>query len=130
MKKLSRAALAAAAMAVCGLAIPAPAQASSARTAPSKGVWTGMASYYNLKSMTAYGGRVGHRTAAHRSLPFGSKLRVTNLANKRSVVVTVNDRGPFVGGRIIDLSQGAAQAIGMVQTGVARVHVMRIASAR
>ena len=120
MTKFSRAASLAVAMAVCGLAFPAAGHAA----------WTGKASYYNLKGKTASGGRVGHMTAAHRSLPFGAKLRVTNLANKRSVVVTVNDRGPFIGGRIIDVSKGAAQALGMIDAGVARVHVMRVASAR
>ena len=62
-------------------------------------------------------------TAAHKSLPFGSRLRVTNLANQRSVLVTVNDRGPFVRGRILDLSAGAANVIGMHQSGVAQVHI-------
>jgi rare lipoprotein A len=65
-------------------------------------------------------------TAAHRTLPFGSRLRVTNLANQRSVLVTVNDRGPFSGGRILDLSAGAANVIGMRQSGVARVHIERL----
>jgi rare lipoprotein A len=60
-------------------------------------------------------------TAAHRTLPFGTRVRVTNHSNGRSVVVTINDRGPFVGGRIIDLSRGAAQAISMTGAGVANV---------
>ena len=60
-------------------------------------------------------------TAAHRSLPFGTRVRVTNRSNGRSVVVTINDRGPFIGGRIIDLSRGAAQAISMTGAGVASV---------
>lgn len=85
--------------------------------------WTGHASYYNLKGKTASGGRVGHLTAAHRSLPFGTKLKVTNLGNQRSVIVTVNDRGPFIRGRIIDVSQGAATALGFRHAGTARVHV-------
>ena len=55
---------------------------------------------------------------AHRTLPFGTRVRVTNLENQRSVVVTVNDRGPFVAGRIADLSLGAARQIGMVASGV------------
>jgi len=57
-------------------------------------------------------------TMAHRTLPFGTRVRVTNLENQRSVVVTVNDRGPFVAGRIADLSLGAARQIGMVGSGV------------
>ena len=60
-------------------------------------------------------------TAAHRKLAFDTKLRVTNLANGMSVVVRINDRGPFVKGRIIDLSYGAAKKIGLVQSGVAKV---------
>jgi rare lipoprotein A len=60
-------------------------------------------------------------TAAHRSLPFGTKVRVTNKRNGRSVVVTINDRGPFIRGRVIDLSRGAAQVIGMTGAGVAPV---------
>ncbi len=60
-------------------------------------------------------------TAAHRKLSFDTKLRVTNLTNGMSVVVRINDRGPFVKGRIIDLSYGAAKKIGLVQSGVAKV---------
>ena len=60
-------------------------------------------------------------TAAHRSLPFGTKVRVTNLRNGRSVTVRINDRGPYVGKRIIDLSRGAAQAVNMIRMGVALV---------
>ena len=58
-------------------------------------------------------------TAAHRSLPFGTKVRVTNRANGKSVVVRINDRGPYVGERVIDLSRGAAQAVNMTETGTA-----------
>jgi rare lipoprotein A len=58
-------------------------------------------------------------TAAHRSLPFGTKLRVTH--GDRSVVVTINDRGPFIRGRVLDLSTGAARAIGLTHAGVGRV---------
>lgn len=61
--------------------------------------------------------------AAHRSLPFGTKVRVQNLANGRSVVVRINDRGPYAGGRIIDVTQGAAEQLGMIRTGTARVKV-------
>jgi rare lipoprotein A len=62
-------------------------------------------------------------TAAHRSLPFGTRVRVTHLGNGRTVEVRINDRGPYVGGRIIDLSQGAAGVLGMHDQGVARVKV-------
>ena len=63
----------------------------------------------------------GAMTAAHRSLPLGTRVRVTNLDNGRSVVVRVNDRGPFVSGRVIDLSPAAAKQLDMLRTGVARV---------
>ena len=84
---------------------------------------TGMASYYKSGYRTANGERYNPHgfTAAHRSLPFGTVLRVTNIKTGQSVVVRVNDRGPFAGRRIIDLSYGAAKAIGMVRSGVARV---------
>jgi rare lipoprotein A len=62
-------------------------------------------------------------TAAHQSYPFGTVVRVDDLDTGRSVVVTINDRGPFVEGRIIDLSYASAQALGMVQKGVARVRI-------
>lgn len=62
-------------------------------------------------------------SAAHKTLPLGSRVRVTNLENNRSVVLTINDRGPFVNERILDLSYGAARKLGTVQTGVARVRV-------
>jgi len=62
-------------------------------------------------------------TAAHRSLPFGSKVRVTNRSNGKTVVVTINDRGPFVRGRIIDLTPAAARVLGF--SGLARVTIER-----
>jgi len=65
-------------------------------------------------------------TAAHRLLPFGSKVRVTNLSNNSAVVVRVNDRGPFVKGRVIDLSLAAAKKLDMVRTGVAKVEVVPV----
>jgi rare lipoprotein A len=60
-------------------------------------------------------------TAAHRTLPFGTRLRVTDLISNRSVVVTINDRGPFIAGRVLDLSRGAAQQLGMIGRGVTRI---------
>ena len=60
-------------------------------------------------------------TAAHRSLPFGSLVRVTNLSNQRSVIVRINDRGPYYQGRIIDLSQAAAERLEMVKSGITQV---------
>jgi rare lipoprotein A len=85
--------------------------------------FSGMASYYGNESgsRTASGQRMNANamTAAHRSLPFGTKLRVTH--GSRSVVVTINDRGPFIRGRVLDLSTGAARAIGLTSRGVGRV---------
>ncbi len=78
---------------------------------------SGVASVYSTESghRTATGQRLnpGAFAAAHRSLPFGTKVRVTNRNNGRSVVVTINDRGPFVRGRVIDLTPAAARALGM-----------------
>lgn len=84
---------------------------------------TGKASYYGGRGRTASGGHVGHMTAAHRTLPFGTLVRVTNLSNQRTATVTVNDRGPFVRGRIIDVSTGAAGVLGMRGSGVAPVRI-------
>jgi len=83
----------------------------------------GGASWYALHSRTASGERMnpGRLTAAHRSLRFGTKLRVTNSRNGRAVVVRINDRGPFIRGRVLDLSRAAATSIGMISTGTARV---------
>ena len=85
--------------------------------------FSGMASYYGNESgsKTASGQHFNQNamTCAHRSLPFGTKLRVTH--GGRSVVVTVNDRGPFVRGRVLDLSTGAARAVGLTGAGVGRV---------
>ena len=87
-----------------------------------------MASYYGKSFAgrpTASGERFDPRalTAAHRDLPFGTRLRVTNLENGRSVTVRVNDRGPYAAGRIVDLSWQAARELGMVDSGVARVRL-------
>ena len=65
----------------------------------------------------------GGLTAAHRTLPFGTLVRVTNLANGRRAVVVVNDRGPFVRGRVIDVSVPAARRLGIVRSGLARVRL-------
>lgn len=68
-------------------------------------------------------------TAAHPTLPFGSKVRVENLRNGRSVVVRINDRGPFAKGRVIDVSRAAAEKLGMMRAGVARVSVTPVSDA-
>ena len=85
----------------------------------------GHASWYALHSRTASGEQMdpSAMTAAHRSLPFGTKVLVENLSNGRSVVVRINDRGPFVGGRIIDVSKAAASSLGMLGSGTAQVKV-------
>lgn len=84
-----------------------------------------VASYYHMGHTTASGARYNPDglSAAHRTLPFGTRVRVTNLRNGRSVNVVINDRGPFIAGRTIDLSRGAARVIGMIGQGVARVGV-------
>lgn len=87
---------------------------------------TGMASFYNDKfegRATASGEVFSQSklTAAHKTLPFKTKIKVTNLANKRSVIVTINDRGPFVEGRILDLSKKAAIKLDFIDKGVAKV---------
>ena len=85
--------------------------------------FSGMASFYGSESgsKTASGQRFNQNamTAAHRSLPFGTKLRVTH--GSQSVVVTINDRGPFIRGRVLDLSTAAARAVGLTSAGVGRV---------
>ncbi|TLG74100.1 septal ring lytic transglycosylase RlpA family protein [Methylocystis sp. B8] len=88
--------------------------------------WVGKASYYRLTGRTASGAHVGAYTAAHRTLPFGSRVRVTNLRNNHSVVVTVNDRGPFTRGRVIDVSIAAAESLGFRSAGVTQVKVEQI----
>jgi len=83
----------------------------------------GVASYYSEGKSTASGEKFdpNELTAAHPSLPFGTKLRVTNTTTGKSVTVRVNDRGPYVPGRVVDVSYSAAQALGMVRSGTANV---------
>jgi rare lipoprotein A len=83
----------------------------------------GIASYYWQPQRVASGGMFNPNamTAAHKTLPFGTRVRVTNHNTGRSAVVTINDRGPFVRGRVIDLSRAAAGAVGMIGSGLARV---------
>jgi rare lipoprotein A (peptidoglycan hydrolase) len=100
----------------------------SVQSVPSGLGLVGTASYYGGRfhgRLTASGARfdANGMTAAHRSLPFGTRVRVTHLGTGRSVNVRITDRGPFIGGRIIDLSHGAAGVIGMHRQGVARVQV-------
>jgi rare lipoprotein A len=97
--------------------------------AEAKSIQSGGASWYGpgfQGKRTANGERFNTHalTAAHRSLPFGSRVQVTNERTGRSVVVRINDRGPFVGGRVIDLSKAAAQAVGI--SGVGKVKLTRL----
>jgi peptidoglycan lytic transglycosylase len=110
-------ALGAAFVALSAIAAFHPSEASAAQC--------GKASWYKMGHTTANGERMNAKAlaAAHRSLPFGTRVRVDNLSNGRSVVVRINDRGPYVGGRVIDLTQGAAERIGMIHSGTASVRV-------
>ena len=85
----------------------------------------GKASWYAMTSMTASGERASPNTmtAAHRKLPFGTKVRVTNLRNGRSVIVRINDRGPFIKGRVVDVTRIAARKLGFKNAGWTRVAV-------
>lgn len=86
---------------------------------------TGKASFYRHGKYTANGERFNPRdlTAAHRTLPFGTKVLVTHVRSGKSVIVRINDRGPFIKGRIIDLSLAAAEVLGMTASGVATVRI-------
>jgi rare lipoprotein A len=95
------------------------------------GAQVGLASFYGRRHQgraTASGAPFDPQafTCAHRTAPFGARLRVTDLASGRSVVVTVTDRGPAVEARVVDLSLAAARALGMLERGVARVRIERV----
>lgn len=102
-----------------GWGLPTTANSASGKTQ------IGLASYYAKGARTASGERFNPNamTAAHRTLPFGTKVRVKSLKTGRSVIVRINDRGPFIRKRIIDLSAGAARALGIRKAGVARVSI-------
>ncbi len=109
---------------------PPPRPPERAAPSPERGE-VGFASYYGRAfhgRRTASGARYDMRalTCAHPTAPFGTRLRVTDLENGRSTVVTVIDRGPFKRGRVVDLSLAAARSIGMVERGLARVRVERL----
>src|SRR5262245_22813488 len=117
---------------LCGLliALESPVAAESL---PDPWARVGQASWYGQefdRRVTASGERFdpGQLTGAHRTLPLGSKVRVTNLHNGRSVLVTINDRGPYFGRREIALSYGAARVLGMLHRGIARVRIELIDS--
>lgn len=116
---------------LAGCASPPPAAPPPAAGTPVYRA-EGQASWYGQRHhgrRTASGERFDQHalTAAHRSLPFGSRAKVTHLRSQRSVVVRINDRGPYGRGRIIDLSRAAAERLGMLRSGVAPVRVERIA---
>jgi len=91
--------------------------------APTQIASQGIASFYTEEQQTASGEKfdTNDLTAAHPTLPFGTRLRVTNVATGRSVTVRVNDRGPYVPGRVVDVSHSAADALGIVDSGIAKV---------
>jgi rare lipoprotein A (peptidoglycan hydrolase) len=89
-------------------------------------VFSGKASFYSYsKGKTASGAKFDRdaMTAAHRSLPFGTKVRVTDISSSKSVIVHISDRGPFIAGRVLDLSLAAARTLGITDRGVAQVRV-------
>src|SRR5690554_950680 len=106
---------------------------SSAPLSGNTGKWAGhkeagQASYYadkfqNRKTASGEPYKAGRKSAAHRTLPFGSQVKVTNVRNGKSVVVRINDRGPFVRGRIIDLSRSAFASIGNTADGLLKVRI-------
>ena len=105
------------------------ARKKSFKAASSGGGQSGVASWYGGKfhgRKTASGERYNQNalTAAHRSLPFGTRVRVTNTSNGNTVIVRINDRGPFVGGRVIDLSRAAASSIGINGLGHVKIAVL------
>jgi rare lipoprotein A len=110
---------------IAGRPRPAPQQVS---VGPIQFSMRGMASWYGpgFHGNRSASGEIFNQnalTAAHRNLPFGTQVRVTNLSNGQSVVVRINDRGPYSGGRVIDLSAAAARAVGLIQAGVAPVSI-------
>jgi rare lipoprotein A len=134
--RILAAVLAAALLAACAAAPRqvAHSQRGSGTAAVPRGAEVGIASWYGpgfQGRRTASGQRYDMyaMTAAHKTLPFGTRVRVTNLANRRSVVLTINDRGPFVKGRIIDVSKRAAQALGFERQGKTKVSVQTLAPA-
>jgi rare lipoprotein A len=96
-----------------------PVQSASAGEAKTQS-FAGLCAFYSESGHVASGGRFDPNglTAAHRTLPFGTRIRVTDAKTGRNVIVTINDRGPFGKGRVLDLSPAAAKALGMIDRGV------------
>jgi rare lipoprotein A len=120
--------LAVLALAAAGCASTRPSRATTTPPAPGTHV-VGFASWYGQRHQghaTASGEAfdMTKLTAAHRTMPFGTRLRVTNVGNGRSVVVRVNDRGPWVNDRVLDVSLAAARALGMTGDGVTKVEIV------
>ncbi len=133
----AQSAASAAAPAPAPMAAPAPAAAPAPMAAKGADAMEGKIAHYGRKftgRRTASGERFnpGALTMAHNTLPFGTKVRVTNVANKRSVVARVNDRGPTTPGRIADLSTAAASRIGMLRAGIveAKLEVVSTSTAK
>src|SRR5579871_5568690 len=107
------------------IAIAACHHATTTQKTTTGTIQRGIASWYGEAQMTASGERFDPRamTAAHRTLPLGSRVRVTNTRNGRSVIVRINDRGPYGKGRVIDLSRAAAAQLGMIDAGLAPVTI-------
>lgn len=131
MHLASRAAVLAAILSVCVFA-PGAMASSSTKEAKAVKESCGHASWYALTSKTASGERMNPKllTAAHRSYKFGTMLRVVNKRNGKSVIVRINDRGPFIKGRVIDISKAAADVIDMRNAGTGQVCMQVVASAR
>jgi rare lipoprotein A len=103
----------------------------AAATVPTLAESVGVASYYGkgFHGRRAANGEIFNMnamTAAHKSLPFGTRLQVTNLSNGKSVIVRIQDRGTYIRGRDLDLSMGAARAIGMIESGTAKIKYARM----
>ncbi|MBK8896144.1 MAG: septal ring lytic transglycosylase RlpA family protein [Candidatus Competibacteraceae bacterium] len=109
-------------MAALALAVAAPQYAGARGAQVGKASWYGPG-FHGKKTASGVRFNQNSLTAAHRSLPLGTRARVTNLTNGRKVDVTINDRGPYIGGRVIDLSRAAATRLAMNTSGVARVRI-------
>jgi len=118
----------AAVLSACTAAVPPPPPPPPPAPAPPRYVEVGTASWYGpghdgLRTASGERFNMNALTAAHRTLPFGTIVQVTNLDNERSVRVRINDRGPHVANRILDLSAAAARSLGITAKGVARVRI-------
>lgn len=127
MRYVSRVVLMLASATFC-LFIGSTTEAAKAARPPQCASTTGLASYYagNFIGRKTASGQIftsQGMTAAHKSLPFGTRLRLTNLKNGKTVNVVINDRGPYIKGRILDLSEAAARRLGFVEQGVAELHI-------